>query len=226
MYRYPNSKLRTRRSLKGEKTRNKILKIAKRLFSTKGFAGASMDEIAEKVRIKKASLYHYFGSKQEIYNELIDQAMNEISKIFQISFSSGNLIKDSENFLRRIMEFIATDREYIRILIREILDENLPIRKLAETYVPRLLDFGFKIIRKGEKEGALRKDIDPVQLSITLSGAIILYFILEPVLEPFIKNPLSKKMLQKRLDHLTDIFFFGLLSDKYRKLMKNKKFLE
>ncbi len=52
-----------------------------------------MDEIAERVGIRKASLYHHFSSKQEIYEELIERVFAEIIKIFQVSF-----------FIRRYIE--------------------------------------------------------------------------------------------------------------------------
>ncbi len=48
-----------------------ILQQARHLFSTKGFAETSMDDIAHTNHMQKASLYHYFKSKDQILHEMI-----------------------------------------------------------------------------------------------------------------------------------------------------------
>ncbi|MCS7213861.1 MAG: TetR/AcrR family transcriptional regulator [Candidatus Calescibacterium sp.] len=201
------SKVRKR----GQKTREKIIKVATKLFGKYGFAGTSMDEISEKVGIKKASLYHHFPSKQDIYFELIDKVLTEILDIFQISFTSDDIIKDSEMFFEKIMDYISKNQDYIKILVRELLDENIPIRQLSQEYVPKLLNFGEKIIGEGVRKGIFREGIDPIQLSVTLTGAVLIYFLFIPILDPFIPNPLSKKSIETRVKHMVDIFLNGII---------------
>jgi len=57
-----------------------ILESAAQVFRQKGFHGASMADIAEAVNLQKASLYHHFGSKQEILLELLDAALEMVSE--------------------------------------------------------------------------------------------------------------------------------------------------
>jgi AcrR family transcriptional regulator len=199
---------------RGKKTREKILKVATKLFAKYGFAGTSMDEIAERVGIRKASLYHHFSSKQEIYEELIERVFAEIIKIFQVSFSSGDILKDAENFISKIMNFILQNEDYVKILLRELLDENLPVKQFALEYVPKILSFGSEILERGRKEGIFKENVDPIQLSITLTGAIIIYFVLRPVIEPFIKSPFSKKAIAERVKHISDVILYGILSNR------------
>ena len=199
---------------RGKKTREKILKVATKLFAKYGFAGTSMDEIAERVGIRKASLYHHFSSKQEIYEELIKRVFAEIIKIFQVSFSSGDILKDAENFISEIMNFILQNEDYVKILLRELLDENLPVKQFALEYVPKILSFGSEILERGRKEGIFKENVDPIQLSITLTGAIIIYFVLRPVIEPFIKSPFSKKAIAERVKHISDVILYGILSNR------------
>jgi len=49
-----------------------ILQQARHMFATKGFAETSMDDIARANHLQKASLYHYFKSKQHILQEMIN----------------------------------------------------------------------------------------------------------------------------------------------------------
>jgi AcrR family transcriptional regulator len=57
-------------------SREYILESAAQVFRQKGFHGASMADIAEVVQLQKASLYHHFGSKQEILLELLNRALD------------------------------------------------------------------------------------------------------------------------------------------------------
>ena len=56
-------------------TRDDILDAAAQVIRQKGFHGASMADIAEAVKLQKASLYHHVNSKQEILLALLDRAL-------------------------------------------------------------------------------------------------------------------------------------------------------
>ena len=66
-------------------TRDDILDAAAQVFRQKGFHGASMSDIADGVKLRKASLYHHVSSKQEILREILERALatlgDEISKV-------------------------------------------------------------------------------------------------------------------------------------------------
>ena len=68
-------------------TRDDILEAAAQVFRKKGFHGASMADIADSVKLQKASLYHHVASKQEILLELLERALamlsDEISTVSQ-----------------------------------------------------------------------------------------------------------------------------------------------
>lgn len=57
-------------------TRDAILEAAAQIFSEKGFHAASMQDIAEAVRLQKASLYHHVASKQEILLAILDRTLD------------------------------------------------------------------------------------------------------------------------------------------------------
>ncbi len=57
-------------------TRDEILEAAAQIFRQKGYHAASMQDIADAVKLQKASLYHHVNSKQEILLALLDQALD------------------------------------------------------------------------------------------------------------------------------------------------------
>lgn len=57
-------------------TRDDILRAAAQIFTEKGYHAASMQDIADAVKLQKASLYHHVSSKQEILLAILDQTLD------------------------------------------------------------------------------------------------------------------------------------------------------
>lgn len=57
-------------------TRDEILEAAAQIFRQKGYHAASMQDIADAVKLQKASLYHHVNSKQDILLALLDRALD------------------------------------------------------------------------------------------------------------------------------------------------------
>lgn len=60
---------------------HKILLEAEHLFLQRGYDRTSMQMIADKVNISKSNMYHYFKSKEEIFDELTDSAAVALKRI-------------------------------------------------------------------------------------------------------------------------------------------------
>lgn len=57
----------SRRNGRGEQTRDRILDAAEELFANLGFAAARLEDVAQAVGIRRASIVYYFRNKQELY---------------------------------------------------------------------------------------------------------------------------------------------------------------
>lgn len=56
-----------------EERKNEILDVAEQLFAEKGFDNASTNDIINRIGIARGTLYHHFGSKEEILDALVDR---------------------------------------------------------------------------------------------------------------------------------------------------------
>jgi AcrR family transcriptional regulator len=95
-----------------------ILQHARHLFATKGFAETTMDDIAHACKMQKASLYHYFDSKNRILQEMIDLGCARwFSRLRQ-----GKQAKNLEDTLRFVASAFLEDmndpgrREFFKII--------------------------------------------------------------------------------------------------------------
>jgi AcrR family transcriptional regulator len=63
-------------------TQRRLLEAAAQEFAARGIAGARVDRIAEAARSNKAQIYHYFGSKDElfdaVFNSLVADTLHEV----------------------------------------------------------------------------------------------------------------------------------------------------
>src|SRR5947207_3675576 len=70
--------------LPAPRRRRQLLDVAMEVFATNGFHRTSMSEVAEAAGVTKPVLYQHFGSKRELYLELLDDVggrlMEEITK--------------------------------------------------------------------------------------------------------------------------------------------------
>ena len=66
-----------------ERTRAEILAVATREFADQGYAGARVDEIADKTSTTKRMIYYYFGGKEQLYVAVLEQAYGCIRSLEQ-----------------------------------------------------------------------------------------------------------------------------------------------
>ena len=66
------------KSKKDQSTEEKILAAAKKVFMTKGMAGARMQDIADEAGINKALLHYYFRSKDKLFETIFLESGKKI----------------------------------------------------------------------------------------------------------------------------------------------------
>ena len=95
------------REIRYNEKRQKILDNAAKLFAQKGYENVSLEEIAAKLKLNKASLYHYFKSKDEMFfliqMQAIEQANVVLEKVLESEVSGsvypGHSQRDSQMVL-------------------------------------------------------------------------------------------------------------------------------
>ncbi|HYM31140.1 MAG TPA: TetR/AcrR family transcriptional regulator [Candidatus Cybelea sp.] len=98
-----------------------IIEHAAELFATRGFAGASIADIAEAAGISKALVYHYFRGKDEILYQLLRVHMAALSAAMARAHRSGSEPEAQfRALLRETMDIYATARHKHMLLLNEL----------------------------------------------------------------------------------------------------------
>jgi AcrR family transcriptional regulator len=77
----PSDERRGERRRDAERTRAEILEVAQREFARHGFAGARVDDMAERMRTTKRMIYYYFGNKEKLYIAVLEKAYAEVRAV-------------------------------------------------------------------------------------------------------------------------------------------------
>jgi AcrR family transcriptional regulator len=138
-------------------TKDKILQESLKLFSSKGYSGTSMNEIAETVGIKKPSLYFHFKSKTEIFRTLFDDVVKdhlaEVKKIL-IKIDRFSTKEKVYGFFKGYLEY-CKNSDYVEFWNRiyyfppaefrdEIYDKTAEVEKFMENELELMIVNGIK----------------------------------------------------------------------------------
>lgn len=100
--------------------RAEIIRSAAQIFRTKGYHGASMQDIANAVGLQKASLYHHVRSKQEILAAILDEALDLlIQDMEQVATSSDPPERKLRRAIRGYLGRLAGDADLAGVLLME-----------------------------------------------------------------------------------------------------------
>jgi len=165
-------------SVPGSDAVERILAAAKDLFAESGFNAVSMKAIAERAGVSKANVFHHFKSKNALYLEVLRTACSESgSQIDQLGSGSGTLVERLRDFSQSHLANILRDEKITRLIQRDLLENGSQRGKeFAEQVFGQNFASLVKILRTGQKNGELRKGIDPAMLATLLIGADVFFF--------------------------------------------------
>ena len=162
-----------RRKYDPEETKRNILEVATAEFSAMGLAGARVDAIAERTNTTKRMLYYYFGSKEGLYEAVLDKVYGDIRALEQDLHVSELPPIDG---MRRLVEFTFDYHDRHRDFVRLIAIENIHGAKYLEqmkTFRSRNASVIITIedlLARGVAAGQFRNDIDAIDLHLMISS--------------------------------------------------------
>ena len=91
----------------GRRRDREVLDAATKVFHTRGYADASVQDIADELGILKGSLYHYIDSKEDLLFRLLEESHNEVDAILEEIEALTDIAP-----LERLAEYTTRQVEY------------------------------------------------------------------------------------------------------------------
>ncbi|BAF72113.1 TetR/AcrR family transcriptional regulator [Sulfurovum sp. NBC37-1] len=165
---------------KGAKTKEKILKNALKLFSSKGYKATTVRDIAGAMGVKQSALYNHFKNKDEILETLISNLTSSAIVTLFDDKEGQELHKQGKSLLMnlattfKLIGFDSQNEALLKLLMQEIY-RNERIREIYNEHfyqenVKKLSGFFFAMMQDG-----MIKSSDPLLLANEFFSPLFFY---------------------------------------------------
>ena len=156
-----------------DQTRKRILAAAAAEFARKGLGGARVDEIAARSKANKRMIYHYFGSKEQLFTAVLEDAYLGIRSAEQTlhldELPPGEALA---RLVRFTWTYYLEHPEFLTLVNSENLHraKHLKTSDTIRQASGKLVAMVKSILDRGVAAGIFRAGVDPVQLNITIAA--------------------------------------------------------
>lgn len=158
---------------RGQLVLDEIVEAATSVFAAKGFTKATLENVADRLKVSRATLYYYVRSKEDLLRRVISNFvgvhLEELAELHQ----QRDLAPDDQ--LRQVMRLqvrqLGTHPDVVRVFLRE--EGELPPDLLAEqrVYRRRIQEAVEEMVAEGTAAGLFR-DMDPQLVTFALFGMV------------------------------------------------------
>jgi len=161
---------------------------ATRLFAERGYEGTSMADLAERVGLRKASLFHHFASKEQLRRAVLERLIQRVSSAVtnEMDASASKSFAERLDALTDAVIGMLGEQPYAaRLLIREVMEWGPTGGGALRDALVEALSVGVKFIAAGQQSGTLAPG-DPKQVMASVMGVQLLPFAMGALMEQFI----------------------------------------
>jgi len=191
-------------------TRENILDAALTVFSRKGYALSTLEDIAKEAKVTRGAIYWHFDNKVKIYASLVEERSNKAFAMFsEIINKKMSPTQKLRQLLIQPLLYIEKNVEYRAILElttfkTEVTEDMIPFMQKKVENNRMLVEYFTKIVEEGRATGEINWDVNPnvAALSIIgfLNGTLLLWLTDETAFSP-----------NKQAEIIVDTFLRGLL---------------
>ncbi|WP_456463765.1 TetR/AcrR family transcriptional regulator [Persephonella sp.] len=155
-------------------TREKIIKIGAEIIVKEGLRKFTAKNIADKLGITDAAIFKHFKSMDEIILEIIERYVSRCSHSAIEAVEKGRTVKEKlELLLRSHIDVLEETRGAVPVLCFELSrSEDLKFKKILNEFVENYKSKISKIIEEGQREGSIRRNLDPEDVAMFFIGSI------------------------------------------------------
>lgn len=183
-------------------TKTMIVRQAKGLFAARGYRGVSVREIAEACGLGKATLYHHFRDKRELYLEVLDSDADQLVRVLGTAARQGSTSRERiTNIATAYFRLQNEQRHVILLILRDVGGLEQEIRELVTRRGREMLRPIRAVIEEGMANGELR----PVDSQLASLALLSMLHIL-----------ITRQMLisdaeagEAEVHHMVDLFMEG-----------------
>jgi TetR/AcrR family fatty acid metabolism transcriptional regulator len=155
-----------------EEKRRQILEAAVRAFAKKGYHACRVGEIAEEAGVAYGLVYHYFGSKEELLQTIFRDTWTQmLTRIDELEAEGDPASEQVRKVTALLLRTWRRDPDLVRVLVREVTRSPEQLQQQIEE-IGHAYEALERIVRRGQKSGEFRSEIDPKLAATVFYGAL------------------------------------------------------
>jgi AcrR family transcriptional regulator len=148
-------------------TRERILRVARDLFTDRGFDAVSVRDIVARARVNLGAVTYHFGSKQALYHAAIESMAEPFAaRIAELAAGPGKPLDRIEAIVRGALAHLLDDPGPPIVLLRELASDR-PLPPPMAALMKRNIGAVAAVIAEGQRDGSIRAG-DPQFLAVTV----------------------------------------------------------
>jgi len=181
---------------KRAKTEERILAAASSIFSEKGFAGARMDEIANRAGVNKATIYYHIGDKNELYAEALHHVFKPTADRMAVNLRTGQGAEEKlVTFIQSFADMLDRHPHLSSIMLREVASGGRNFPDIIMRDLTHFFGMIKDILKEGTAQGVFVQTT-PFVVHMMIVGTSLFYKATGPVRA---RNPELQEQV-KRMD--------------------------
>ena len=200
--------------MKLEDKHQRILKAAIKVFAHNGFYNSRVSEIAKEAGVADGTIYLYFKNKDDILISLFEEEMENIIENMKKEIDTEkDLLQKLRKFAYVQLNSKKENPDLAAIMEVELRQSSKFMKEYVNNKFIEYLKIISSIIKQGQKEGIIKKEIDANIASRAFWGA------LDEVARVWVLSPGRKVSLTASAESISDIFIKGMVEEgmEYRK---------
>jgi AcrR family transcriptional regulator len=167
---------------RSERSRAQILEAALDLFSSVGYHGTSMRDIAQRAGVSTGNVYHQFPDKESLFRALLDQYWEAVASPefpFNQALAAGAFPNDLEALARAARASVEQYQRHVSLIYVDVVEfDGTHIRRFYSEMAGRFEAF-LELHRERLDLGRLRDDVSPLAAIMVASRFFLQYFAVE-----------------------------------------------
>jgi len=199
---------------KSTRTKERILEKAIKIVASKGYSATSTKEIAREAGVSEATLFKYYGSKDELLKTIVLRAIEDfhnysLNKALPDTFEKARNKPVSflmKKLFEERLEFFEENSQAIRVLFQEMMI-NEDIKEIFKEKIwARMVEISNHVFERGKVNGEL-KEIDNYFLRTAVFGMLFFTGIIEKQLN--IKEE-NRYTIEEKVENILDLLYNGI----------------
>ncbi|MCX5859740.1 MAG: TetR/AcrR family transcriptional regulator [Proteobacteria bacterium] len=156
---------------RSEKTRKRILASADQVFYQRGLRKVTVEELCAGMAISKRTFYKHFPDRDALVEAIIIQRVAEVGPLIMTNLNSDRPVPE---ILERHFD-ILVNKVFARVSVQMLADLQVMLPEVwerIETMRSSAVQALAGLIRKGQKRGAIRSDLDPEVLGKIIQAVV------------------------------------------------------